>query len=182
MSRCALHDEEIGIDDDDRINQGSTDPEVAVLTHCTNLFAIKSLEDKQSDHHSVENALHDRSCDKCGREVLIHQANDILSRVRKEDFLGVFLIENGEDHDREGCERNVVELVDDRLIQGLSAEGRCETIPELWHNEKNILVKHVNGQDGVSTVGFATMVEKKWLEEGELGDCVVGRSCSLHAL
>ena len=182
MSRRALHDEEIGIDDDNRVNQGSTDPEVAVLTHRTDLVAIKPLEDKQGDHHSIEYALHDCPCDECGREVLIQQANDILRGVRKEDFLGVFLIENGEDHDWEGSEGNVVELVDDRLIQGLSAEGRCETIPELWHNEKNILVKHVNGQDGVSAVSLATMVEKQGLEERELGDCVVRRSCSLHAL
>ena len=76
-------------------------------------------------------------------------------------MLRELLIKHGKDDDRERCECNVIELIDDRLIHGLTTERGSESEPELRHNEKNILVEHIDGQDRVSAIGFTSMVEEK---------------------
>ena len=88
-------------------------------------------------------------------------------------MLREFLIQHGENDDREGCECDIVELINDWLIQGLSTERGSKSVPELRHDEENILVEHVDGQDRVSAVSLTSMVEKKRLEERELRNRIV---------
>ena len=88
-------------------------------------------------------------------------------------MLREFLVQHGENDDRERCESDIVELIDDWLVQGLSTERGGESVPELRHDEENILVEHVDGQDGVSAVSLTSMVEKKRLEERELRNRIV---------
>lgn len=88
-------------------------------------------------------------------------------------MLREFLIQHGENDDREGSESDIVELINDWLIQGLSTERGGKSVPELRHDEENILVEHVDGQDRVSAVSLTSMVEKKRLEERELRNRIV---------
>jgi hypothetical protein len=53
----------------------------------------------------------------------------------------VLLIKEGEKHDWESCEENVVNLKDPLLIKYLSRECAEESKPELRHNKENIFVE-----------------------------------------
>ena len=88
-------------------------------------------------------------------------------------MLREFLIQHGENDDREGCESDIVELINYWLIQGLSTERGSKSVPELRHDEENIFVKHIDGEHRVSAIGFTAMVEKQMLEVRELRNCVV---------
>jgi len=84
-----------------------------------------------------------------------------VSRVFEELLLCLLLVKYREDHDWESGEGHVVELVKDGLVQGLSTEGRREAEPELWHDEQDVLVKHIDCQNRIPTVSLTPMVEQK---------------------
>ena len=72
-------------------------------------------------------------------------------------------------------------MIYNRLVEGLSREGRIETKPVLRKHEKGILVEIVTYQIGVLAVSFSSMDKKKRLEESKLANYEVGTSCGLLA-
>ena len=77
--------------------------------------------------------------------------------VGKEGFFAVLKVKNGEPHDREWCEEDVVIIVQHWRIDG---DTRIETEyskEENWKHKYNILVKVVGYQIRVSPVTLPAM-------------------------
>jgi hypothetical protein len=102
--------------------------------------------------------------------------------VAQELLLEVLLVEEGEPHDGEGREEDVVKLVEPLLVQRLPPEGRSETVPELRQHEDYVLVEDVADKERVPPVGLPAVCEEQVLQEPELPDRVVCRPRRLLTL
>jgi hypothetical protein len=83
-----------------------------------------------------------------------------VARVLEKLILKELLVEGRVPHDREGCEENVVELVQPGVVQRLTSEGGIETVPELRQHEHYVLVEDVAHEERVASVRFSTVSEK----------------------
>ena len=164
MIRCSLHHEQVSVDNHDSVDQGATDPQVTISTSGANVITVEAMVDEENHEQAVERSLSDHPSYQTVSEVLICQADNVVTWVGKELFPRILLIENSEDHDWERSEGNIVELIEDWLVKGLSTKCRCETVPELGHHEEDVFVEHINCQNRVPTVSFATMDEQKWFK------------------
>lgn len=94
----------------------------------------------------------------------------------------VLAVEEGEDHDGEGGEDDVVDLEDPLLVEDLAGEGGVEAEPELGHDEEHVLVEGVGDEVGVSAVGFSAVDEQEVLEVLKLSNSIVRSRHSLLSL
>ncbi len=88
-------------------------------------------------------------------------------------------VEKGKPHDREGCERDVVELIDPAFVELLAWKGWVESEPVLWEHEYDVFVKVVENKEAVASVGFASVDEEERFQEPELSNRKVRTSGSL---
>ena len=168
MRGGALRDPSICIDDNNSVQNTGRHPEAAVLAIRTNLVSIKRQIDDERDEQALEDTLENVPRQLLKIIVLIVEADPIVLGLRIKGPLGKFFIKHSEPHDRERREDNVITLVNERFVQCLSAEGRCEPEPILSHDEKLILVEHVGGEGRIPSVSLPAMVEYEHSEELEL--------------
>lgn len=104
-----------------------------------------------------------------------------LARI---SFIHVFImlkVEEGEIHDRDRGETDVVQLVDKWLIQRLTREGGEETEEILSRYVDHIFVEVVQNKCRVSSVGLSAVYEHERLEVFELADSIICTPGSLLA-
>ena len=70
------------------------------------------------------------------------------------------LVEDGEEHDGNWAEDDIVELVDPLLIQGLPWKSALKPVPELGHHEEYVLVEDVDNQVRVFPVTLSAVHEE----------------------
>jgi hypothetical protein len=68
-------------------------------------------------------------------------------------------IHNCKPYNRHRSEDNIVHLINQRLVEGLSGECRIETKPILREYIKCILVKVITHEVSISSVAFSSMNE-----------------------
>ena len=181
MGRCSLHHEQICIHNNYCVDQSTAYPKIAILAIFAHMRTIKTLHNEHHGQKPVEHALENGAGDEVVGEVLVGESDAVFLGICEEGLLGDFLVEHRKNDYRESRECHVVELVDDWLVQCLPTEGRREAIPELRHHEQDVFVEHVDCQNGVPSVRFPPMEEKKRFQVLELRYRVVRRSRRLHS-
>lgn len=80
---------------------------------------------------------------------------------------------------RERGHSDIVHLVDQLLVQWLAGESGVEAEVELRHHIQEVLIEIVKHEQGVTSIGLATMEEEERLQELELADGKVSTSGGL---
>lgn len=83
--------------------------------------------------------------------------------IVQECLFVVFPVKNGEPNNWQGCEDDIVELVEPHIIDRGGAKGGYKAKHPNWYNVNHILVEHVRDQVRVATVSFTTMHKKQIL-------------------
>ena len=96
-----------------------------------------------------------------GHGVLALSPSLVVLRLLDQLLLLVLEVEEGEPHDGDTREYEVVQLVYPLLVRALGAERTDEPEPELHHHEQDVLVEHEAQQVRVTSVALTSMHEQQ---------------------
>jgi hypothetical protein len=145
------------------VNQMAHSPEANVFAVGLNASSgLNKCDDAEVvDHKAMNEGVNQILCEDTDAEALAFHAQPVQQGVVHESALVVLEIIKGEPHNWQGGHRDVVQLVDKRIIKGLSRESRLKAEVVLRHYVQDILVKRVCNQECISSVSFTAMHEEK---------------------
>jgi len=95
------------------------------------------------------------------------------------NILPVLEVKDAVEKNWQGSHGDVVHLIDQLFVKGLSGEGCEESEIELWYHIEEVLVEVVKHKQWITSVSFATVEEQKRLQEFKLTDSKISTSSSL---
>ena len=143
MGEWSVKNGHITKDDDGSISKSTGKPEITVSSIVSGLICVESNEGNVEYESWLEHAIEDPFPENESTEALVLKSNFVVLGVLHKSVSSVFLIEQGENHDWEGSENNVEDLINPLLIEHLTRESWIETEPELWHDKENVLVESI---------------------------------------
>jgi len=113
---------EVGIDDHTRVHQLPRRPHLAINSVLVTSQTIASVVAEYQDHSSCEPSSKYLCPEQACVESFIPKANAIEVWTGMKYLPRVFLVQNAEEHHREGSESNVKKLVEPLVIKSLPTE------------------------------------------------------------
>lgn len=94
----------------------------------------------------------------------------------------MLLVKNSINNDRKWCEKNIIKLINPRIIDRSTWKTVDKTKPELRQYQEQIFVKIEQNKLGIFSIWFSTMIEHKLPKDLKLWDGVIWANSSLGTL
>jgi hypothetical protein len=133
------------------------------------------------DHKALNKRISNPSPKHEVAKAVIFHSLAVQVRLSHIGMFSILQVKNSVPHDRQCCKREIVKLVDPRLVEGLPREHIVEAEVKLHDYVKHIFVKIPAHQISVAPVTLTTVHEQQWYQESKLPDSVVRASRRLHA-